>query len=235
MELYKNGQDPENYANTNWQREVLHRSAPEQRHQLTITGGSERVKSYTALSLFDQKSLYRSDNLTYKRYNARTNIEIDIKEIGLKVTTGLEAYIAQFNQPIAGYGTVFIHIQDKWPGQAGKNPLGQPYGGTVENPLRYISDEGGYNKQNDANVRGSIDAVWSLPWVKGLSIIGRASYSFLNQRQKIWNKEAPRYDWEGVPGVVDKPSLTKAFNFYDYYNTQLLANRRIRPWGSYCP
>lgn len=224
MELYKNGQDPENYANTNWQREVLHRRAPEQRHQLTITGGSERVKAYTALSLFDQSSLYRSDNLTYKRYNARTNVSIDLKEIGLKLNTGLEAYITQFNQPIAGYGTVFIHIQDKWPGQAGKNPLGQPYGGTVENPLRYISDEGGYNKQNDANVRASIDAVWSLPWVKGLSIIGRASYSFLNQRQKIWNKEAPRYDWEGVPGVIDKPSLTKATNFYDYYNTQLLAN-----------
>ncbi|MCH5320043.1 MAG: TonB-dependent receptor, partial [Paramuribaculum sp.] len=224
LESFRNGTDPEHFPNTNWQREVLHKVAPEMRHQLTITGGSERVRAYTALSYYDQSSLYRSDMLTYKRYNARTNVTIDVKEIGLTVTTGLEAYITNFNQPISGYYQVWSHIQNKWAGDVARNPFGQPYGQTVDNPLQDISPEGGYNRQDNANVRGTIDATWMVPWVKGLSIVGRASYSFLNERNKTWNKQAPGYTWDGTQMGTRLPSLSKQTNWYDYYNTQLFAN-----------
>ena len=224
LQKFKDGSDPEHFPNTNWQKEVLKSFAPEMRHQLTFTGGSERIKTYTALSYYDQQSLYRSDKLTYKRYNARTNATIDIKEIGLTVTTGLEAYITNFNQPISGYYYVFSHIQDKWPGQVARNPFGQPYGQTVDNPLINISDEGGYNRQNNANVRGNIDATWAVPWVKGLSIVGRASYSFLLERNKTWGKDAPGYTWDGEQMGINNPYLSKYANFYDFYNTQLFAN-----------
>ena len=224
LQLFLDGTDPQNHPNTNWQKVAMRKAAPEMRHLLTITGGSENVKAYTALSYYDQESIYRTNSNTYKRYNARTNIDINLKSIGLRVNTGLEAYITNRRDPSSSYYYVWSHIQNKRPMEAAVNPFGQPYSGTVDNPLIDISDEGGYVKQNNTNVRGTLNAQWSVPWVKELTISGIASYAILSERNKTWNKQATAYNWEGVPQSTPMPSLSKTANFYDYYNTQLLAN-----------
>lgn len=224
LTLFLNGTDPQFHPNTNWQKVTMRNAAPEMRHLLTITGGSEKVKSYTALSYYDQNSIYRTDANTYKRYNVRTNVDVNLKEIGLRVNTGLEAYLTDRRDPSSSYYTVWSHIQNKRPFEVARNPFGQPYSGTTDNPLIDISEEGGYVKAENTNVRASINAVWELPWVKGLSINGIASYAVLSERSKNWNKQAHGYDWEGVPNTISKPSLSKTANFYTYYNTQLLAN-----------
>ncbi len=224
LALFQSGTDPQGHPNTNWQKEAMRSVAPETRHLLTISGGSERVKAYTALSYYDQGSIYRTNSNTYKRYNARTNVEVYLKEIGLRVNTSLEAYLTDLRSPSSSYYYVWSHIQNKKPMEAARNPFGQPYSGTVDNPLVDISDEGGYVTQKNTNVRGSINARWELPWVKGLSITGIASYAVLNERNKSWNMQAHAYSWDGKPNSIPMPSLSKRANFYDYYNTQLLAN-----------
>lgn len=224
LQKYLDGSDPYHYPNTNWQKEAMRNAAPEQRHLLTITGGSEVVKSYTALSYYDQESIYRTNSNTYKRYNARTNIDVNLKSIGLRVNTGLEAYLTDRRDPSSDYYFVWSHIQNKKPMEVARNPFGQPYSGTNDNPLVDISSEGGYVKAQNTNVRGTINAQWDLPWVKGLRIQGIASYAILSTRSKSWNKQAHAYDLEGKPNTIPMPSLNKTANFYDYYNTQLLAN-----------
>lgn len=224
LRKYADGSDPYVYPNTNWQKEAMRSVAPEQRHLLTITGGSEFVKTYTALSYYDQESIYRTNSNTYKRYNARTNVDVYLKDIGLRVNTGLEAYLTDRRDPSSSYYYVWSHIQNKKPMEVARNPMGQPYSGTVDNPLVDISSEGGYVKAQNTNVRGSINAQWDLPWVKGLRIQGIASYAVLSVRSKSWNKQAHAYDLEGKPNTIPMPSLSKTANFYNYYNTQLLAN-----------
>lgn len=224
FDLFRSGLDPQGHPDTDWQKEAMRSVAPEQRHLLTITGGSNVVKAYTALAYYDQESIYRTNSNTYKRYNARTNIEVNLKDIGLRVNTGLEAYITDRRDPSSSYYYVWSHIQNKFPWNCARNPFGQPYSGTNDNPLVDISSEGGYVKTHNTNVRGSINAQWDLPWVPGLRIQGIASYSILNVRSKNWNKQAHAYDWEGNPNTIPMPSLSKEANFYDFYNTQLLAN-----------
>ncbi len=224
LQLFRDGTDPEGHANTDWQKVTMRNAAPEMRHLLTITGGSERVKAYTALSYYDQESIYRTNSNTYKRYNARTNIDFNFKEIGLRVNTSLEAYLTDRRDPSSNYYYVWSHIQNKKPFEVATNPFGQPYAGTTDNPLIDIASDGGYVKGQNTNVRGSINATWALPWVKGLSITGIGSYSILSVRSKSWNKQAHAYSWDGEPNTIPMPSLSKEANFYNYYNTQLLAN-----------
>lgn len=224
MKLFADGSDPQFHPDVNWQKEVMRAAAPEQRHLLTFSGGGERVRSYVALSYYDQESIYRTNSNNYKRYNARANVDFNLKEIGLKVNTSLEAYIADRRDPWAGYYYVWSHVQNKKPWEAAKNPFGQPYSGTVDNALVDISNEGGYSKSSNTNVRGSINAVWAVPGVKGLNISAIGSYAVLSTRSKNWAMQPHAYDWEGKPNTVGKPSLSKSANFYTYYNTQLLAN-----------
>lgn len=225
LQKFLDGSDPRNFPNTDWQKETMRSYAPEMRHLLTITGGSDVVRSYTALSYYDQESIYRTNAHNYKRYNARTNIDVTLKEIGLRVNTGLEAYLTESHEPMSNsYYYIWSHIQNTKPMQVAKNPMGQPFAGTPDNPLRDLSTEGGYVKSQNTNVRGTINAQWDLPWVKGLRLQGIASYSILSVRSKNWNKQAPGYSWEGEPTTITPPSLSKTANFYNYYNTQLLAN-----------
>ena len=101
LELFRNGSDPRRYPNTDWQKLCLKNFAPEMQHTLTVTGGSEKIKAYTSLGFYDQKSLYKFDVNSFKRYNFRTNIVADFKEIGLKVTSSIEAYKTDLRSPNA--------------------------------------------------------------------------------------------------------------------------------------
>lgn len=231
LALFQNGTDPQGHPDTNWQKVAMRKAAPETRHLLTITGGSERVQAYTALSYYDQNSIYRSDAYNYQRYNARTNIDVNIKEIGLRVNTALEAYITNQRAPNSSNYNVWSHIQNKKPMEAATNPFGQPYSGTVDNPLVDISEDGGYKKYDKTNVRGTINAVWSVLGVTGLTITGIASYAILNERSKVWSVPAHSYSWEGVPNTVSMPSLSKTANFYDF-DTRYLIELSMRHDGT---
>lgn len=119
MELFANGSDPHHYPNVDWQKLAMNTFAPEQRHTLTVTGGSEKVKAYTSFSYYDQQSIYKNNTNNLQRYNYRTNLIADFKEVGVKVTSGIEGYLTKSREPLSttggDYGSVWSHIQNKLP------------------------------------------------------------------------------------------------------------------------
>lgn len=75
LELFRNGKDPQGHANVDWQDITMRNFAPEMRHNLTLTGGSETMKIYTGLGYYNQESIYRTNSNNMQRYNFRTNME----------------------------------------------------------------------------------------------------------------------------------------------------------------
>lgn len=228
LELFRNGKDPEGHPNTDWQELMMKDYAPEMRHNLSISGGTENIKVYTALGYYNQESLYRTDTHDVQRYNFRSNVETNFKEIGLKMTTGIDAYILDKQNPnvngAGGYYYVFSHIQNTSPTKVAYNPFGQIYNGTPDNPLLDIAEGGGYNKSSETSVRGNLNLEWALPWVKGLTLKATGSYGITNDRYKNWSAKADTYDWEGNKAAASKPSLSKSSNYHNQYNLQFFAD-----------
>lgn len=228
LDLYKSGTDPFGHANTDWQDLTMRNFAPESRHNLTVTGGTETMKVYTGLGFYDQGSIYRTNSNNMQRYNLRSNVETDLKSIGLKILTGVEAYILDYVSPAtatgSGYGTVWSHIQNRKPYEPGYNPAGQIYSGTTDNPLKDISSDGGYSKYSNSTVRAFLNAEWSVPWVEGLKLRAIGSYAVANDRSKAWYKDAETYDWDGNPSTPGKPSLSKNSYYHRNFNTQFFAD-----------
>ena len=79
---------------------------------------------------------------------------------------------------------MWSHIQNHKPFEPAYNPYGQIYSGTTENPVREISNDGGYVENNSSTVRAFVNAEWSVPWVQGLKIRGIGSYAVANDRSK---------------------------------------------------
>lgn len=228
LQKYKDGSDPYNFPNTDWQDLCMRSFAPEQRHNLAIRGGNETLKVYSALGYYDQGSIYKTNSVNMQRYNFRTNVVATFKEIGLKFTSGVDAYIWDRTEPYThqGRGSAFIwsHINNARAYELARNQFGQIFSGKVDNPLVDISSEGGYFKQQRNTVRGNMGLEWDTPFVEGLKFRALGSYTIVNDRDKAWQKTPITYDLEGNPSEPSKPNLTKNTYYHRNFTTQLFAD-----------
>ena len=130
------------YPRTDWQDVVLESSGLEQDHNLTVSGGTERIRLLGSLSFTDQDGFIA--NTGFKRYALRLNSDIDVSE---RVRLAFDVYgsRAERAEPSAGMGEVFYQINrvppiyaaqyadGSWgPGWNGSNPLAQSVAGGVE-------------------------------------------------------------------------------------------------------
>lgn len=227
MEAFRTGSDPRKYPNVDWQKLCLNKFAPEMMHNLTVTGGSEKVKAYTSLGYYDQNSLYKGNTNTYQRYNFRNNLVMDFKEIGLKVNSSIEAYKSDLQSPNSKTGDSYYHtwghIQNKAPWENGLNKNGQLYK-IPDNPLMEISPDAGYTKSEWTSVIANLMLEWSVPFVPGLRLKALGNYRISNDKTKSWKKDPKAYDWDGNLADAGKPSLSKNYYTYSGYTVQGFAN-----------
>jgi TonB-linked SusC/RagA family outer membrane protein len=103
VEKYRTGSDPFNYPNTNWQKILLRDFAPEEKHTVTMRGGSDFNRYYVSFQAFDQQSLIKENTNWLKRYNINMSETSEFKDLGLTLNFGLNGYITDFREPRSHY------------------------------------------------------------------------------------------------------------------------------------
>lgn len=105
LEMYRrsvagelSGVDALLYPNVDWYDEILRSSAPSQRYNASVRGGTKRMRYYASLEYYDQESLFKnlsndkygnSSSLNYKRYGFRANADFFLtKDLQLSVNFG---------------------------------------------------------------------------------------------------------------------------------------------------
>ena len=74
---------------TDWYDAIMKNSAPQQSHNVTISGGGEKVDYFVSFGYMDQKGFFTSDALDYNRYNIRSNINAQVTKnlkLGVKLS-----------------------------------------------------------------------------------------------------------------------------------------------------
>lgn len=71
-----NALDPDQFPITNWQDVLLRKSAYQQRHSLSMSGGGERTKSRLSLTYDNNEAMYAIEN--FKRIMVRLNNSVEI-------------------------------------------------------------------------------------------------------------------------------------------------------------
>ena len=80
IELFRSGADLVNYPNEDWKELIFRDWGFQQRHNLNLTGGNEKVKYFVSAGFVDQGSNYTEDVLSFQQYNLRTNINADVSD-----------------------------------------------------------------------------------------------------------------------------------------------------------
>ena len=67
---------------TDWQKETFYKNAPVQSHQVSVSGGAEKIKYFISLGYFDQAGIVGGnyDKSNYERWSLRSNSTYDIFE-----------------------------------------------------------------------------------------------------------------------------------------------------------
>ncbi len=178
--LYYAGTDPD-YSNTNWWKIVAKDWAPQQQHNLSVRGGSDKIKYYGFLGFLDQRTMFKKHGGDYQRYNLRSNIDAKILD-NLKLQLDFAGIIEDKDFPQRGLnGNVWQEYWMSMPMYAASLPDGRlAWAGCMG--LNYVTNSklSGYTKNDDNNFKGTISLNYDFKQIQGLS-----AKAFLNYDQSF--------------------------------------------------
>ncbi len=184
---YAAGDDPL-YPSTDWY-DVTHQDfAPEWRHTLSISGGSDNVNYFVSGDYLDQEGLFKSGDLNFKQYQIRSNIDIKVHET-VKLGIDASGRFGDRNEPGVDIGHIYKHIYTNEPTEVAVYPNGLiAWGGeNGANPIIMTDRETGFVNRIDNNLRARLALDVDLNWLtEGLSVQSYAGIRRWNTDTKSW-------------------------------------------------
>lgn len=204
IQKFKDGSDPLNYPNTDWQKASLKNFAVQRQHSLSVDGGTERTKYYLSLGTIFQDGLYRNGATKYRQYNFRSNIDANITK-RFKVGLSLAGREEDRQYPSASAADIFRSIYRAYPTVAARYPNGLPSTGIEnDNPVVMATSEGGLNKNPTGIFDGILSAKYDLPFVEGLSVDGFLSLDKSYNFTKAFSEPYTLYSYDASADTYDK-------------------------------
>ncbi|MDR0729285.1 MAG: TonB-dependent receptor [Prevotellaceae bacterium] len=213
-ESYRNG----TRRTTDWNEEVFASVAPQTQHDLSITGGTDKVQYYVGMGYFSQDGFFKSGDLNYNKFNVRSNISAKLLE-GLTLDLNLSGVADQQNNP---YSRTIDIIRSYWrqgvlfPAYVDPENTMLNYEGIElqENAVAMMtSDVSGYRKYNKKIFQSSAalnyDIGTLVDVLKGLSAKVMFSYDYRLENNSTYRKEYYQYAVNTVTQAYE-PALFNA-------------------------
>ena len=209
LDAFKNHTDPLIYPDMDWMELILKPTSFQSQHNLSISGGTDRVRYFTSVGILTQDGLFRSfdagynSNFTYNRYNYRANLDIDVtRSTLLKINLGgrledtkepnTKSNLFTFLTRVTPFGGAGLY-DGKWIHTSPDN-IGWDKG-ALENADPFECFFGkGYNQRiyNEINLDLSLQQKLDF-LTKGLSLNIKGSYNSGYTHRKNRYKEIPYY------------------------------------------
>lgn len=117
LAAFRDHTDPILYPDMDWMSYILKRSSLQSQHNLNISGGTDRIKYFISMGMFDQDGLFKTfagdedSKYSYRRYNYRSNIDFEVtKSTTLSLNVG--GRVENKHTPISkeDQGQLFRHL-----------------------------------------------------------------------------------------------------------------------------
>ncbi|TLX70770.1 TonB-dependent receptor [Labilibacter sediminis] len=198
IQLFRDGSDPLRYPNIDWFDEVIKPQSAQNSHNISINGGTEKMKYFVSLGTRFQDGNYKNSSNSYRQHDFRSNIDGEITK-DISVGVDISGRLENRNYPISSAYDIFRGIIQSYPTSVARWPNGEP-GPALEggrNPVVTSTDVPGYNRQKKYVFNSNLKLDVNIPWVKGLSFSGNASFDQSFNFFKIWKQPYELYTWDG--------------------------------------
>lgn len=181
IQKYRDGSDPDNYADEMYLDDMMGGHALQTKHELNVSGGNNRVQYMASMGYVRQNGLLEKNY--FDRYNARLNLNAELaKNLKLNVrlsgmTSGLQVPSTPGAVDSGGQGAIISNAL-RFPGmwattlQNGEYGLGPVLQGTPT-AWQYSSS---FWKQDTDRFKASAELSWNV--VKGLTLRAIGGYNY---------------------------------------------------------
>jgi TonB-linked SusC/RagA family outer membrane protein len=210
------GLDAMLYPNVDWYDEVLKKSAPAQRYNVSVRGGTKRMRYYASAELYDQKGLIKelsqdmygnSSSPSYRRYAFRANMDLFLtKDLTFSVNFGTRfeerrgsntsessTFSQTFYEMNHTPGWLFPVSYEVQNGESTKTL----YGGSSQyqsNIVEALAKGGYYRATNTINETNFV-LDYKMDWLtKGLSAKGMVSFDYDSYYKKMFKADFATYE-----------------------------------------
>src|SRR5690606_20154177 len=125
IEHFRNGDDPWRYPNTDWLDAVVANNSLQNKHSLSIRGGTEKMRYFASLGTLFQDGIYKNSATNYKQHNARINLDANVGQY-LDFKLDLAGRLEDRNFPPRSAGSIFRAAMRGRPTEAAVWPNGLP-------------------------------------------------------------------------------------------------------------
>ncbi|TKG88381.1 SusC/RagA family TonB-linked outer membrane protein [Puteibacter caeruleilacunae] len=210
-------------ANVNYVDELYKDHAVRQKHDLSLTGGSEKTSYYFSTSFFDDPGLFRWGEIKFNRYNLNFNLHTQVNsQLAFELSNRFsKRSTTQPSGMLGGYsGTGIIYHQ--FLKQFPTNPVRQP-DGNLGVEFADLENGGKYkNNQYDNWLTGKLIFEPVKDWV----INGDVSWQLYNSENQRRFNTFYVYLVDGTPveQYASKNRVNKQFVTNNYYSTNIYSS-----------
>ena len=200
VEKFFAGNDPA-YPNTDWFDYVFRKWAPQQNHNLSVRGGSNKIKYMGYFGYTDQQTMIKKNGGDYKRYNIQSNMDAAITD-RINLSIDLTLTYEDRNFPVRGMENDGYLWQDlyntkPWYPSLLPDPTKLAWGGIDVGSVAATSnsDLTGYNHNKLRDLRGSVSLSYDFKYIKGLTAKAFINYIDNEQYVKEFTKPIKYYTY----------------------------------------
>ena len=183
-----------------------------QRHALSISGGTDRVNYYLGGSFYSENGFL--PNVWYKKYNLRGNVSVKVTKdftLGLNISNNYGTrnrfnFTYDYGSDDLNnlWGKLFYNAYSTRPYVDG-NPVNPGWLGNQIEMMR----NGGYWRNSNQQIDALLTAEYKIPFVQGLSAKASFSKNFDNSFIKNFAKKQLLYNYQmSSSGVIDTSKFT---------------------------
>lgn len=199
IEDFRTGKTP----STDFLKAILNNSTSQQQHNVTVSGGNEKLRFFVSGGYFDEGGLLKT-NIEYgKKYNFRTAVDGQLgKGLTFSINLGLNNVMSK--SPNTAIWSLMKNAWSISPTQSlysngDTQYLNQFYNQPNDNPLGQITENlAGYNKTNDKALTSTFSLNYELPFVEGLSIKGLFAYDNSYTFNRSFRKQFYQYQYDNT-------------------------------------
>lgn len=211
LEKYRTGE--QGYQDWDWLDMYMNKTAFQTSHDVSVRGGSDRVKYFTSLGYNRDEGLLKSGVQYYERVTMRSNITANLsKNLVMNVKFGGRWDRTQRPREDFQWTYKTLLVNDRGVG---------PYAIGSTNHFSDIQPESknaaaltdpnidGYRRNRELDYKVDVDLTWKVPYVDGLSLTALGSYQGHHYNDTQLQKAYQLYDY-----FTDTPTKTYGTNHY---------------------